>query len=119
MQNVRRDFRWVRQANNFTQACKWPFIPLKKPLFGGNCIQPIIWYGTTLKEVEGSPGVFKGTPPKPKKEGFWTGYYVELFFPSDTGLKHSEFQFTTPGYTWPNTLPFKDCTGKTCIGKLV
>lgn len=119
LQNVRRDFRWVRQANNNTQPCKWPFIPLKKPLFGGNCIQPIIWYGTTLKEVEGSPGVYKGTPPKPKKEGFWTGYYIEMFFPSDTGLKYSDFQFTTPGYTWPNTLPFKDCSGKTCIGKLV
>ena len=51
LQDVRRDFRWVRQANNYTQACKWPFIPLKKPLFGGNCIQPIIWYGTTLKKL--------------------------------------------------------------------
>ena len=115
LQTVRRDFRWVRQANNNTQPCKWPFIPLKKPLFGGNCVQPIIWLGTTLKAV--SPGVYKGIPPKPK-DSYWTGYYVEMFFPSDTTAK-GDFQFTTPGYTWPNTLPFKDCHGAECVGRLV
>jgi PhoPQ-activated pathogenicity-related protein len=118
MQDVRRDFRWVRQANNHTQACKWPFIPLKKPLFGGNCIQPIIWLGTTLKPTVKGGNVYRAEAPKPKKEGHWTGYYVEMYFPSDTD-HGGDFQFTTPGYTWPNTLPFKDCHGKECIGRLV
>jgi hypothetical protein len=39
LQDKRRDFRWVRQANNHTEACKLPDIPLKKPFLGGNCLQ--------------------------------------------------------------------------------
>jgi hypothetical protein len=38
-------YRWVRQANNHTEACRLPDIPLKKPFLGGNCLQPIIWLG--------------------------------------------------------------------------
>ena len=26
---------------------------------------------------------------------------------------------TTPGFTWPDTLPFKDCTGAECTGRLL
>lgn len=48
LQSERRDFRWVRLASNTTGACKLPDLPLAKPLFGGNCIQPIIWHGQTL-----------------------------------------------------------------------
>ena len=31
LQSKRRDFRWVRQANNHTEACNLPDVPLKKP----------------------------------------------------------------------------------------
>ena len=43
-------------------------------------------------------------------------YYVELFFKSS--LK-SDYLFTTPGFTWPDTLPFADCKGAECIGRLL
>jgi hypothetical protein len=39
--------------------------------------------------------VYTTTPPAPK-DGHWTGYYVEVFFPSDGGLK-TQYQFTTAG----------------------
>jgi len=117
-QTQRRDFRWVRMASNYTEPCKFPEIKLKKAVFGGgNCLVPILWTGTTLDAVPGQPNVYKATPPQPK-DGHWTGYYIEVFFPSNSETK-DHFQFTTPGYVWPDTLPFKDCHGETCIGRLV
>lgn len=116
MQDVRRDFRWVRQANNNTQPCKLPFIPLPSPIFGGNCLQPIIWHAQELKAEK--PGVYKATPPKPK-DGFWTGYFIEIEFPSPTTVTKEVMQLTTPGYIFPNTLPFPDCTKGPCELPLV
>ncbi len=117
MSTKRRDFRWIRDANNHTDACKLPEVKLKHDIFGGgNCVVPIIWFGKTLQES--APGVYRAIPPEPK-EGHWTGYYVEVYFPADVqGYKH-DYQFTTPGWAWPNTLPFPDCHGSTCIGRLV
>jgi len=110
-----RDFRWVRLAGPAgTANCSLPEIKLKKPMDGGNCVVPIVWAGTTLNEVAGSPGLFRATPPEPKT-GHWTGYYIEVYFPSNVG----EYQLTTPGFAWPNTLPFEDCHGESCIGRLV
>ena len=60
-------------------------------------------------------------PPKPKKDGHWVGYYVEVYFHGDTKysswLFKNEFQFTTPGFVWPNTLPFEPCNSLegTCL----
>ena len=116
---VRRDFRWVRLANDATGACNLPEIKIP-PVSegGGNCLVPIIWEGTTLQPIDAStPNVYVGIPPTPKK-GHWKGYYIEVYYPSNVGIK-SEFQFTTPGYAWPNTLPFKDCHGSECVGRLV
>ena len=48
--------------------------------------------------------------PVTTRDGKWTGYYVEVYFASDAGLRH-EYQLTTPGYVWPDTLPFADCHG--------
>ena len=62
-----------------------------------------------------APGVYSATPPAPRG-GRWTGYYVELFFKSS--LK-SDYLFTTPGFTWPDTLPFADCKGAECTGRLL
>jgi len=62
-----------------------------------------------------SQGIYTVTPPEPK-HGHWTGYYVEVFFKS--ALK-SDFLFTTPGYTWPDTLPFPPCVSKACVGRLL
>merc|ERR1719506_3620235 len=107
MQSNRRDFRWVRKADNETEPCTFPQHQLEKPVFGGgNCLVPIIWLGRTL---HGEGGVYTALPPEPKK-GHWTGYYVEVYFPSDTGYITKPFQFTTPGYAWPNTLPFQPCS---------
>lgn len=114
----RRDFRWIRLATNESgdPECKLPQVKIP-PVSegGGNCVVPIIWLGKTLKAD--ANGVYTAVPPEPKK-GHWTGYYIEVFFPSGTEVK-SDFQFTTPGYAWPNTLPFKDCSGETCRGHLV
>ena len=127
LQSERRDFRWVRLANNVTGPCVLPGLPLQKPLFGGNCIQPIIWHSQTLtpqppdteaqEEEEAAAAVlrYEGVPPHPSVAGRWVGYYIELHFPSDTGMKE-DYIVTTPGYTWPDTLPFKDCTGEGCLG---
>lgn len=112
-QSKRRDFRWVRLANNETGLCKWPDIALPKPIFGGNCIQPILWNNVTLTPT--SPGVYRFTPPQEKD---WMAYYIEMKFPSDTGMKE-HFQFSTPGFVWPNTLPFQDCSGAGCEGTLL
>lgn len=114
----RRDFRWVRLASPETGNCTLPDIPLKKDVFGANCVQPIIWLGKTLEEDPNQAGVFKALPPKPL-DGFWMGYYIEVFYPADTEGVTDDFQFTTPGFVWPDTLPFKDCSGDTCIGRLV
>lgn len=111
--DVRRDFRWVRLAGNDTTPCDLPDIKLPKPIFGGNCIQPILWTGIVLNQT--APGVYSATPPAPRG-GRWTGYYVELFFKSS--LK-SDYLFTTPGFTWPDTLPFADCKGAECTGRLL
>lgn len=113
-QTMRRDFRWVRLANNKTGVCKLPDITLPKPLFGGNCLQPIIWNSIVLSAS--APGEYRYTPSSPPKN--WMGYYIEMKFPSDTGMKE-HFQFTTPGYTWPNTLPFPDCANEGCEGSLL
>ena len=162
----------MRLAGNATGKCSLPDVPLPKPLFGGNCIQPIIWTSTTVTGHASlrDPGskVYSALPPKPKHEGRWVGYYLEAHFASDTGLKedfvralsytsscscpialrlasHSSRArsvlharnsasqclafalgrlircgllqiFTTPGWTFPNTLPFADCTGEECRG---
>ena len=79
---------------------------------GGNCGALSLWKKELLKpDADGSYSIM---PPEPKKEGHWTGYYIELRFPGDTSFKgkqlKNQFTFSTPGYTWPNTLPFSDCS---------
>ena len=116
MQATRRDFRWVRKASNITEPCRFPEYALKKPVFGGgNCVVPIFWHEKTMKAS--ADGIYRASPPDPSKKGHWTGYYVEVYFASDSGMK--EYRLTTAGYAWPNTLPYKDCNGTTCTPRLV
>jgi hypothetical protein len=124
LQSKLRDFRWVRLASNDTAPCTLPGVPLNPPLFGGNCLQPIIWLGknlepekavaTTAHASNATSVTYRATVPTPSG-GRWTGYYIEIFFKSTTGLKH-DYQFCTPGQVWPNTLPFPDCHGASCKG---
>lgn len=111
----RRDFRWVRLADNETSPCKLPEIPLAKPVFGGNCIQPILWKSQTLE----APYTY--TPPAPSADGKWLGYWIELIFPNEFPhlFQLTHFQVTTPAFVWPNTLPFEDCHGAACEGHLL
>eukprot|EP01062_Namystynia_karyoxenos_P007973 TRINITY_DN1280_c0_g1_i1.p1 TRINITY_DN1280_c0_g1~~TRINITY_DN1280_c0_g1_i1.p1 ORF type:complete len:532 (+),score=208.14 TRINITY_DN1280_c0_g1_i1:67-1596(+) len=112
---VRRDFRWARLANPENGNCTLPEIHLKKPiLFGANCIEPIVWTGTTLNET--APGEWKVKVDAPASG--WKGYYVEAYFPSDRGIP-TEYRMTTPGMVWPNTYPHADCTKAACTGHLV
>ena len=123
---LRRDFRWAVQKGSDTQPeCKFPYIDLA--LFGddhGLCAQPIFWKSIELfqsGENENGDSVYTTMPPEPI-DGFWTGYYMEVVFPGDTEsrkLFKNAYITTTPGYTWPNTLPYDDCFGETCIANLV
>ena len=63
---------------------------------------PIKWSKTELSESV--PGVFRALPMDPEK-GYWMGYFIEVIFASDSGLKQ-DYEFSTPGQVWPNTLPF-------------
>jgi len=114
---TRRDFRFLRQANDFSEACSFPEITIPS-LDGANCLSPVYWSGKKLNEAKEGTGCYKVMPPKPS-EGHWSGYYIQMYFAGDTNmgsiLLFNEFSMTTPGFTWPNTLPFPDCEGEQCI----
>jgi len=105
LSSKRRDFRWAA-APDASGNCKAPTFKVKSL-----CAQPIVWTGTTLDPD--SAGVYRASIPAP--EHGWAGLFVEVYFPSDTGLK-TEYQFTTTGLVWPQTLPFPDCHGRGCEG---
>ena len=115
--STRRDFRWVRLSNNSTRKCTLPEIHLSKPVFGADCFVPIVWIGTTLSPSSSDGSTYTAKPPAPTKQGHYTGYFIEVYFPSDVG--GPDYQFTTPGYTYPNTLPYADCKKSQCAGTLL
>jgi len=121
LQSDRRDFRWVKLADNTTAPdtnCKLPGVKIPPVEGGGNCVQPIVWTGKTLSADATNPRVYRATPPAPTRAGHWVGYYVEVFFPSQ--LAHSEYQVNTPGFVWPDAFPHKDCEDfATCPPKLL
>jgi hypothetical protein len=51
------------------------------------------------------------------------GYYIMVEFPGDGPVfdknVENKYVHTSPGYVWPNTLPYDDCTGQGCEGILV
>ena len=105
LSDQRRDFRWVRLANETSSPCHLPGISLPKPIMGGgDCVQPMYWHETVLTPL--ADGTYTATPPDPK-EGHFTGYFVELIYPQDAMKNH--LQISTPGFVWPDTLPFDDC----------
>jgi len=103
-----RDFRWVVKP----PVCEFPNIPVS-----GLCIQPIIWTSTTLHPIPGTRNQYiaKVGPPD---FGGWSGFYVDVEFPSNTGLSVN-YRFTTRASIQPVTYPFLDCQGAGCKGKLV
>ena len=117
----RRDFRWVRMANNETGECSVAHgeVPLAPMEGGGNCLVPRFWAKDALEPHRSSQGAFTytATPPMPTKPGHFVGYYMELFFPSLAA--HASYMFSTPGYVWPDTLPFPDCNLSTCPANLL
>jgi len=72
-----------------------------------------MWKGQNLKPNK--EGVYVAKPPSPSKKGHWVGYYIEVYFKGDTNHWSvpfkNQFGFSTPGFTWPNTLPFEECHG--------
>ena len=77
-----------------------------------------------LKSPENVNGEAIYSHPHPKgRKGHWMGYYIEVTFPGDTpqGIKafKNEFVESTPGYTWPKTLPFDDCYMEGCPSRTV
>ena len=120
MSDQRRDFRWVRLANETTSPCVLPGIKLKKEVEGGgNCVQPMIWHRVELKKA--ADGTYTAHPPPPTKAGHYTGYYIEMIYPS---VGSGRMQVSTPGFAWPDALPFADCALRkgvpnACSGDLV
>ena len=118
----RRDFRWVRMANNETGECSilHKEVPIAPMEGGGNCVVPRFWKKTAL--VPTSPGngelVFAATPPTPSRKGHFVGYYIEMLFDSSHAPR-AQFMLSTPGYVWPDTLPFPDCDLASCPTNLL
>lgn len=137
---VRRDFRWVAEASKSSGLdCIHPYIPVPQKIEddllanfhlkiqdGGHlCLQPIVWHYETLKPTGTNHNgdiVYSIDPPTPD-DGYWMGYYLEVTFPGDTkgpiSVFKNDYIVSTPGYTWPNTLPFEDCFAETCIPRTV
>jgi len=114
LSHKQRDFRVLSAATldkDGNQTCVAPRVGPFKP---GACFQPILWYGTTLNET--TPGVYVGKIPNPLIG--WVGAFVEVYFPSDTGLE-TDYRFTTPGMVWPDTLPFDPCVAEGCVPNLL
>jgi hypothetical protein len=85
----------------------------------------MFWQAKELSPVshtEDGDAVYHITPPIPK-DGHWSGYYISLIFPGDTEPERftlrNEYKVSTPGFTWPNTLPFEDCFEETCLNRSV
>merc|ERR1712232_567727 len=81
-----RDFRLIAGAtekSDGSATCKLPRIGPRNVLGSDVCFQPIVWEGTTLNAA--TPGLYVGKIPPPTTG--WIGAYVEVYFPSDTGLE--------------------------------
>merc|ERR1712224_463887 len=81
-----RDFRFfglADQDQSGNATCSLPRVGPISMLGSEICFQPIIWEGMTLNAT--SPGVYSTKIPEPVLG--WTGAYIEVYFPSDTGLK--------------------------------
>ena len=78
-----------------------------------------MWQGSELTPTKGTDGslTYQATP-KPPKPGHWRGYFIELSYPSQQHPKLTT-QVSTPGFVWPDTLPFPDCNLADCAGNLV
>jgi PhoPQ-activated pathogenicity-related protein len=108
----RRDFRWVRLANaSAGDPCKLPGYPVGPVEGGGNCFQPMFFIGQDLhptRDASDNSTRYVGVPKEPWA-GHYTGYYIELFYPSRQ-LHKTDFQLSTAGFVWPDTFPFADCS---------
>lgn len=92
--------------------------------YGTLCFAPIVWFHNEIEETSDGSGVYVAHPPKPVHDGHWVGYYVNLMFEGDTeqskfSVMQNQYHVTTMGWVYPNTLPFEDCHGVECSGKLL
>jgi len=53
LSSVRRDFRFVRQANNHTEPCNYPWfkLPFGINVQGGDCAQVALWHSYKLHDT--------------------------------------------------------------------
>ncbi|XP_059147518.1 autocrine proliferation repressor protein A-like [Physella acuta] len=79
---------------------------------GGKLPHPVLWYSTTAKQ--NSPTEYEAEFMRPVNG--WTAFFIQLQF---DGLYDSTLDFTTEVNVVPDTLPFPDCSGVSCFGKLV
>ena len=108
----------MRLANaTLGDECPLPGVRLNKSVEGGgNCLQPMFWREESL--APSADGTTYTAQPKLPDAGHWRGYYIELLFPS-AQLPHVQLRVSTPGFVWPDTLPFADCNFAECPPTLV
>ncbi|QDZ23871.1 hypothetical protein A3770_11p63890 [Chloropicon primus] len=106
----RLDFRWF----NLDKNCALP------KLDGGICPIQLVWLNDVIEPVEQTDSqwtysVSLKAPPKG-----WGAFFVEFRFPGISELFFElPYTVTTQTVIVPTKLPFPDCSGAECEGKLV
>ena len=106
----RLDFRWF----NLDENCALPKVD------GKVCPTMMVWFSEEMTPVQqtGSQWVYTVSLKAPAKG--WGGFFVELRFPGISELFFElPYTVTTQTVVTPTKLPFPDCHGAECEGKLV
>ncbi|KAH9499584.1 hypothetical protein Btru_074198 [Bulinus truncatus] len=82
------------------------------PKTGDALIHPVIWFSRSPTKI--SDTQYVAVLEKPAMG--WAAFFIELKFP---GQKGSTMDFTTEVNIVPDTFPFPDCSGTSCLGTLV
>eukprot|EP01013_Petalomonas_cantuscygni_P008288 TRINITY_DN21004_c0_g1_i1.p1 TRINITY_DN21004_c0_g1~~TRINITY_DN21004_c0_g1_i1.p1 ORF type:complete len:562 (-),score=146.05 TRINITY_DN21004_c0_g1_i1:753-2339(-) len=109
LSSTMRDFRWIVQP----PTCNFPNIKVK-----GLCVQPIVFFSETPDPVNKTATSYVYRAQMTKPDFGWKGFYFDVEFPSDTGLRVN-YRLTSQAVITPNTFPFPDCHGASCLGTLV
>jgi len=84
-------------------------------------VQPLFWSKTVLTPttVNGQATWTASAPAAPN--GQWCAYFVAVKYPAPASIagKAQAYGVTTSVGVTPNTYPFPDCHGASCLGKLV
>ncbi len=109
----RLDFRWF----NLDEDCKLP----RMHVAGFDaCPIMLVWFDDEIQPIEKTTNTWTYTASVKAPEKGWAGFYLEMRFPGVSEL-FFELPYTVTSQTFivPDTVPFPDCSGAECEGKLV